>query len=85
MSKRLESLTSTLLDQTLLKEWFAPMQQALEKVRYSRSRFPTLKADTFILLGCLRQLLGMKTLREQVQSLFDLDEFSDKPPLARST
>ena len=85
MSKRLESLTSTLLDQTLLKEWFAPLQQALEKVRYSRSRFPTLKADTFILLGCLRQLLGMKTLREQIQSLFDLDEFSDKPPLARST
>ena len=85
MSKRLGSLTSTLLDQTLLKTWFEPMQQALEKVRYSRSRFPTLKADLFILLGCLRQLQGMTTLREQVQSLFHLDELSDRPPLARST
>ena len=85
MSKRLESLESTLLDQTVLSDWFKPMQQALTKVRYSRNRFPTLKADIFILLGCLRQLQGMKTLRELVQSLFHWDEYSDKPPLARST
>ena len=85
MSKRLSSLESTLLDHTILSDWFKPMQQALEKVRYSRTRFPTLKADTFILLGCLRQLQGMKTLRELVQSLFHWDELSDTPPLARST
>ena len=85
MSKRLASLETTLLDQTILSDWFEPMQQALEKVRYSRKRFPTLKADIFILLGCLRQLQGMKTLRELVQSLFHWDEDADKPPLARST
>lgn len=85
MSKRLASLQSTLLDDTVLCEWFEPMQCALDKVRYSRDRFPTLKADFFILLGCLRQLMGMSTLREQVQSLFHLDEQSAQFPLARST
>lgn len=85
MSKRLESLKSTLLNQTVLSDWFQPMQHALEKVRYSRKRFPTLKADVFILLGCLRQLQGTKTLRDQVQSLFHWDKAADKPPLARST
>lgn len=85
MSKRLASLESMLLDHTVLNEWFEPMQQALEKVRYSRNRFPTLKAEFFILLGCLRQLQGMKTLRELIQSLFHLDEMSGRPPLARST
>ncbi len=59
MSKRLSSLEFTLLDDTVLNEWFAPMQSALEKVRYSRDRFPILKADFFVLLGCLRQLMGM--------------------------
>ncbi|MCP4090324.1 MAG: transposase, partial [Gammaproteobacteria bacterium] len=85
MSKRLASLEFTLLDDTVLNEWFAPMQSALEKVRYSRDRFPILKADFFVLLGCLRQLMGMSTLREQVQSLFHLDEQADRYPLARST
>ncbi len=85
MSKRLASLEFTLLDDTVLNEWFAPMQSALEKVRYSRDRFPILKADFFVLLGCLRQLMGMLTLREQVQSLFHLDEQADRYPLARST
>ncbi len=85
MSKRLDSLQSVLLNDTVLNEWFLPLQKSLDKVRYSRQRFSTLSAEFFILLGCLRQLQGMKTLREQIQSLFDLDEYSEKVPLARST
>ena len=61
------------------------MQKALDKVRYSHERFSVLSADFFILLGCLRQLQGTKILREQIQSLFDLNENTDTVPLARST
>ena len=85
MSKRLDALQSILLDNTVLNEWFLPMQKALDKVRYSRERFSVLSADLFILLGCLRQLQGTNILREQIQSLFDLDESSQTVPLARST
>ncbi len=85
MSKRLDSLQATLLNDTVLEAWFLPMQKALDKVRYSRQRFSTLSAEFFILLGCLRQLQGMKILRDQIQTLFDLDESSEKVPLARST
>ena len=85
MSKRLDALQATLLNNTVLNDWFLPMQKALDKVRYSRKKFSVLSADFFILLGCLRQLQGTKILREQVQSLFDLDEKAETVPLARST
>jgi hypothetical protein len=85
MTKRLNALQSVLLDNTVLKDWFLPIQKALDKVRYSRQRFSVLSADLFILLGCLRQLQGTKIMREQIQSLFDLDENAETVPLARST
>jgi hypothetical protein len=85
MPKRLASLQALLLTDTVLEEWFRPMQKALGKVRYSRERFFTLSVEFFILLGCLRQLQGTKILRDQVQSLFDADDTVDKVPLARST
>ena len=85
MSKILGSLQTILLNDTVLETWFLPMQKALDKVRYSRQRFSTLSVEFFILLGCLRQLQGMKILRDQIQSLFDLDESSENVPLARST
>lgn len=85
MAKRLDSLQAILLNDTVLEEWFRPMQKALDKVRYSRERFFTLTAEFFILLGCLRQLQGLKIMRDQIQSLFDTDEYADKVPLARST
>lgn len=85
MSKRLDTIQSILLNNTVLNEWFLPMQKALDKVRYSRQRFSVLSAEFFILLGCLRQLQGTKILREQIQSLFDLDESTETVPLARST
>ncbi len=85
MSKRLESLQAILRNNTVLSDWFLPMQKALDKVRYSRKQFSVLSAEFFILLGCLRQLQGTKILREQIQSLFDLDEKAETVPLARST
>jgi hypothetical protein len=85
MSKRLDSLQAVLLNNTVLSDWFLPMQKALDKVRYSRQQFSVLSAEFFILLGCLRQLQGTKILRDQIQSLFDLDEKAKTVPLARST
>ena len=85
MTKRLDSLQAILLNDTVLEEWFRPMQKALDKVRYSRKRFSTLTAEFFILLGCLRQLQGLKIMRDQIQALFDTDDYADKVPLARST
>ncbi len=85
MSNRLDSLQHQLLTETVLAEWFAPMQKALDRVRYSRQRHSTLSVDFFILLGCLRQLQGMEVLRELIQSLFDLDTLAERVPLARST
>ncbi len=85
MSKRLDTLQAILLNNTVLSDWFSPMQKALDKVRYSRQQFSVLSAEFFILLGCLRQLQGTKILREQIQSLFDLDEKAETVPLARST
>ncbi len=85
MSKRLDALQTVLMNGTVLNEWFLPMQKALDKVRYSRKQFSVLSADFFILLGCLRQLQGTKLLREQIQSLFDLDEKAATVPLAQST
>ena len=85
MSNRLDALQSTLLDNTVLNEWFLPMKKALDKIRFSRKRYSVLSAEFFILLGCLRQLQGTKILREQIQSLFDLDTEAETVPLARST
>ena len=85
MAKRLDSLQAILLNDTVLEEWFRPMQKALDTVRYSRERFFTLTAEFFILLGCLRQLQGLKIMRDQIQALFDTDDYADKVPLARST
>ena len=39
----------------------------------------------FILSGCLRQLLGARSLRDYLQTLFHLDASLTLPPIARST
>ena len=85
MKNRFEQLMNSLSNNTVLSNWFEPMTQALDKVRFSRGRFYRLEMDNFILLGCLRQLQEITTLREQVQSLFHLNEYSEQVPLARST
>jgi len=84
MKDRLDSLVNTLTHQTLLEQWFRPLQTALDKVRYREKIFNTLTMPTFLLLGCLRQLQSQNSLREQIQSLMHHDN-SAIPPLARST
>ncbi len=84
MSNRLIPLIHTLTQNTVLGEWFKPMQAALDRVRYPDKVFGTVSMSAFLLLGCLRQLQSHRSLREQVQSLMHFDN-EDKPPLARST
>lgn len=83
--RRADSLTHALLDETVLSDWFEPMQHAFEKVRYSDRLFQALPMLSFALLGGLRQLLCIETLREQVQSLFHCDVNAEQVPVARST
>lgn len=85
MKHRLQNMTKILTQDTVLADWFSPMQSAFNKVRYPEKIFNTLSMPMFILAGCLRQLQSQKTLREQIQSLFHLDISAEKPPLARST
>jgi len=83
--RRAEHLTQSLLQDTVLDDWFYPMQQALDKVRYSDRIFQSLPMMSFTLLGGLRQLLSINTLREQTQTLFHWDEGAACPPVPRAT
>lgn len=83
--RRAEPITESLLHETILNDWFHPMQEALAKVRFSDAIFKSLPMASFILFGGLRQLLSLSTLREQVQTLFHLDTDAERLPVARST
>lgn len=85
MSERLDGLEKILMNNTVLENWFFPMKQALEKVRYSDKQYPTLNTAMFLLLNCVRQLNATATLREHIQRLFHIDDEATKVPLARST
>jgi hypothetical protein len=84
MKNRLTPLIDALTQETVLEQWFSPLQKALEKVRYPEKVFGTLSMPAFLLLGCLRQLQSHKSLREQIQSLAHLSH-AHQLPLARST
>jgi len=79
-TRRADSLTHSLLQETVLQEWFQPMQQAFDKVRFSDRIFQSLPMMSYALLGRLRQLLSIETLREQVQALFHWDVSADRIP-----
>ena len=85
MKNRLNTLTDNITNHTVLEHWFSPIRKILDNIRYSDKVFNTLSMPTFILLGCVRQLQSNSSLREQVQTLFHLDDLADRPPLARST
>lgn len=61
------------------------MMRALDKVRFSDALFKALPMAAFILSGCLRQLLGARSLRDYPQALFHHDASLSMPPIARST
>lgn len=83
--RRAEELTQSLLPNTILEDWFRPMETALNKVRYSDAIFQSLPMPSFALIGGLRQLLAIKTLREHVQTLFHWDSTATRIPVPRST
>jgi hypothetical protein len=70
---------------TVLEEWFSPMARILERCRFSDAPFKALPMASFILSGCLRQILATSSLREYVQTLFHLDTNQTLAPVARST
>ena len=82
--RRSDALYGTLMNQTVLAEFFKPALIALGKVRYSNERFKSLPMEVFCLLGCLRHMRSVSTMREQIQQLFHLAE-SDQMPVPRST
>ena len=84
MKNRLAPLIDALTQETVLEQWFSPLQKALDKVHYPEKVFGTLSMSAFLLLGCLRQLQSHKSLREQIQSLAHLSH-AHQLPLARST
>lgn len=79
--RRADSLTQSLLHETILHDWFHPMKNALDKVRFSDAIFQSLPMVSFMVLGGLRQLLSITTLREQVQTLFHWDSIAERPPV----
>lgn len=85
MSISLSDVMQQITRGTVLGDWYAPMVDALTKVRYSDKPFTTMPMSAFVLCGCLRQLQSTTSLREQVQQLFHLNTTAEKMPLARST
>ncbi len=85
-TKRLTAVMDRLTNHTVLGELLAPLSNALARVRKPDANTSTLPMFDFIGLGVLRHLQGMRTLREQVQSLLHLAPTpAAEPPLARST
>jgi hypothetical protein len=85
MFDRLQTLMHRLTDNTVLADLLDPVSRALARVRQAAVG-RTLTMPDFIALGVLRQLQGMPTRREQVQTLLHLDpETAARGPLARST
>ena len=74
-----------LTDNTVLADLLDPVSRALARVRHAAVGRTLIMPD-FIALGVLRQLQGMPTRREQVQTVLHLDpETAARGPLARST
>ena len=85
MFDRLKTLMYRLTHHTVLADLLDPVSRALALVRQAAAG-RTLTMPDFIALGVLRQLQGIPTLREQVQTLLHLDpETATRGPLARST
>ena len=85
-TERLSALMSSLTNRTVLGELLEPVAKALLEVRESDALSRVLSMMDFIGLGVLRHLQGMRTLREQVQSLLHLAPGEVlEAPLARST
>lgn len=76
---------SKLTDKTVLGDWFSPLIDTLEKIRFSDKPFIALPMHAFILYGCMRQVQSLASLRDLVQTIFHSDGDNLGLPLARST
>ena len=85
-TERLTALMDRLTNQTVLSELLAPIANALAGIRNADANASVFRMKDFLALGVLRHLQGMRTLREQVQSLLHLNPAEAlRAPLARST
>ena len=85
-TERLTAVMNSLMNQTVLGELLAPVARALAQIRGTDTVSRVLSMTDFIGLGVLRHLQGMRTLREQVQSLLHWEPGTAlRVPLARST
>jgi len=83
---RLTPVMDHLTTDTVFGDLLKPVIDVLDRVRYKPAIFREVKMPTFIALGVLRHLQGVKSLREQVQLLLHLSpEDVSRPPLARSS
>lgn len=86
MTERLTQLMNKLTNNTVFADLLQPVETALSHVRLGVADGKVLSMRDFIALGVRRHVMGIATLREQIQSLMHLDpSWPDKPPLARST
>lgn len=81
---RSEKLYNTLMDNTVLANFFKPALTALSKVPHRIAHSASLPMDMFMLASCLRHLQGQKSMREQIQHLFHLAD-EEQMPIARSS
>ena len=69
---RSKNLYRTLMDKTILADFFQPALTALSKVRHRVSNSTSLPMNIYMLLSCLRHLQGQKSMREQLQQMVDI-------------
>ncbi len=84
-TKRLTKLMNRLTQKTVPGELLEPALEAWSQVRRPGADSRALGMDIFITLGVLRHPQGIRTLREQVQSLLRLlADTESRTPLACS-
>ena len=81
---RSEKLYNTLMDNTVLANFFKPALMALSKVPHRIAHSASLPMNIFMLASCLRHLQGQKSMREQIQHLFHIAD-EEQMPIARSS
>ena len=81
---RSENLYRTLMDKTILADFFQPALTALSKVRHRVSNSTSLPMNIYMLVSCLRHLQGQKSMREQLQQMFHIAN-EEKMPIARAS
>jgi hypothetical protein len=85
-SNRLTALMNKLTNHTVFADLLKPVERALPTIRLGPADGRVLSMRDFIAVGVLRHLKGIRTLREQLQTLLHLDPSEPAgAPLARST